>query len=131
MGGWTLFWEGLYFWQKHIVYNLRVNPIKSKQDKWLKSWFNLPESLVESAQRLGKAIARDLSEILVNTLEVILPAFSNLSESDNHAEVSYLLDSEVIELANLKMDTVQNQRLGELQAKGKIQDWWTLKVMSS
>jgi len=80
---------------------------------------NLPENLVESAQRLGKATARDLSEILVDTLEVILPAFSKLSESDNHAEVSHLLDSEVMGLANLKMDAVQNQRLGELQAKGK------------
>lgn len=80
---------------------------------------NLPESLVESAQRLGKATARDLSEILVDTLEIILPAFNKLSESGNHAEISNLLDSQVIELANLKMDAVQNQRLGELQAKGK------------
>ena len=80
---------------------------------------NLPESLVESAQRLGKVTARELSEVLVDTLEIILPAFNNLSEISNHGEVSHLLDAEVIELANLKMDVVQNQRLGELQAKGK------------
>ena len=80
---------------------------------------NLPVSLVESAQCLGKATARDLSEVLLDTLEIILPTFNNLSTIGNHTEVSHLLDSEVIELANLKMDEVQNQRLGELQAKGK------------
>ncbi|SKB12461.1 conserved hypothetical protein [Planktothrix sp. PCC 11201] len=80
---------------------------------------NLPESLLESAQRLGNATARELSEVLVDTLEIILPAFNNFSKSGNHVEVSNLLDAEVIELANLKMDAVQNQRLGELQAQGK------------
>jgi len=80
---------------------------------------DLPVSLVESAQCLGKATARELSEVLIDTLEIILPAFNKLSESGNHVEVSHLLDAEVIELANLKMDAVQNQRLGELQAKGK------------
>jgi len=80
---------------------------------------NLPVSLVESAQCLGQATARELSEVLIDTLEIILPTFNNLSAIGNHTEVSYLLDSEVIELASLKMDAVQNQRLGELQAKGK------------
>lgn len=80
---------------------------------------NLPESLVESAQCLGKATARELSEVLIDTLEIILPTFNNLSAISNDPEVSHLLDPEVIELANLKMDAVQNQRLGELQAKGK------------
>jgi hypothetical protein len=74
---------------------------------------NLPESLVESAQRLGEATARELSDVLVDTLEIVLPSFGNLSE------ISHLKDAEVLELANLKMDAVQNQRLGELQAKGK------------
>ena len=80
---------------------------------------NLPNSLVESAQCLGQATARDLSEVLIDTLQIILPTFNNLSVIGNHTEVCHLLDSEVIELANLKMDEVQNQRLGELQAKGK------------
>ncbi len=80
---------------------------------------NLPVSLLESAQCLGKATERELSEVLIDTLEIILPTFNNLSAVGNHLEVSHLLDSEVIELANLKMDAVQNQRLGELQAKGK------------
>ncbi|BAF99869.1 hypothetical protein [Microcystis aeruginosa] len=80
---------------------------------------NLPVSLLESAQCLGKATERELSEVLIDTLEIILPTFNNLSAVGNHLEVSNLLDSEVIELANSKMDAVQNQRLGELQAKGK------------
>ncbi|MBE5232232.1 MAG: hypothetical protein ACKPH1_14605 [Microcystis panniformis] len=80
---------------------------------------DLPVSLVESAQCLGKATARELSEVLSDSLEIILPTFNNLSIIGNQTKVSHLLDSEVIELANLKMDAVQNQRLGELQAKGK------------
>ena len=80
---------------------------------------NLPNSLVESAQCLGQATARELSQVLIDTLEIILPTFNNLSAISNHPEASHLSDSEVIELANLKMDEVQNQRLGELQAKGK------------
>ena len=80
---------------------------------------NLPVSLLESAQCLGKATERELSEVLIDTLEIILPTFNNLSAVGNHLEVSNLLDSEVIELADSKMDAVQNQRLGELQAKGK------------
>ncbi|MFM8307690.1 MAG: hypothetical protein ACKN87_11715 [Microcystis aeruginosa] len=80
---------------------------------------DLPVSLVESAQCLGKATARELSEVLSDSLEIILPTFNNLSIIGNQTKVSHLLDSEVIELANLKIDAVQNQRLGELQAKGK------------
>ena len=80
---------------------------------------DLPVSLAETAQCLGKATERELSEVLIDTLEIILPAFNKLSESGNHVEVSHLLDADVVELANLKMDAVQNQRLGELQAKGK------------
>lgn len=80
---------------------------------------NLPDNLVESAQILGTATARDLSQVLVDTLEVILPTFTNLSEISNNSEMSNLLDKEVVELANLKMDAVQNKRLAELQTKGK------------
>jgi hypothetical protein len=80
---------------------------------------NLPNNLVESAQCLGQATARELSQVLIDTLEIVLPTFNNLSTIGNYTEISHLLDAEVIELANLKMDAVQNQRLGELQAQGK------------
>ena len=80
---------------------------------------DLPDNLVESAQRLGTATARNLSDILADTLEIVLPVFNNLSGTSSQKEISHLLDTEVIELANLKMDAFQNQRLGDLQAKGK------------
>ena len=80
---------------------------------------NLPESVVASVQRLGEATSRNISEVLADTLEIILPTFSNLSEINLNSEVSQLSNQEVMELANLKMELAQNQRLGELQAKGK------------
>jgi hypothetical protein len=80
---------------------------------------DLPENLVKSAERLGQATARNLSDTLADTLGVILPVFNNLSEIGDRTELSHLLDIEVIELSNLKMDVFQNQRLGYLQAKGK------------
>ena len=48
-----------------------------------------------------------------------MPVFNNLSQIGDRTEISYLLDNEVIELSNLKMDIFQNQRLGDLQTKGK------------
>ncbi|MCC5618554.1 hypothetical protein LC605_26395 [Nostoc sp. CHAB 5836] len=80
---------------------------------------NLPEKLVESAQRLGEATARELSDVLVDILEIVLPTFDSLSDMSIDSEVCHVSDQEVLELANLKMDASQNQRLGELQAKGK------------
>jgi hypothetical protein len=80
---------------------------------------DLPENLVQSAQHLGKATARDLSDILTDTLEIILPVFNDLSQTSNYKAIDHLSDPEVIEVADLKMDLVQNQRLGELQSKGK------------
>ena len=80
---------------------------------------NLPENLVASVQRLGEATARNISEVLVDTLEIILPTLNNLSENSLNSEISQMSNQEVIELANLKMEATQNQRLGELQAKGK------------
>ncbi|MBC6430817.1 hypothetical protein FM036_08250 [Nostoc sp. HG1] len=80
---------------------------------------NLPKNLVESAQRLGDATARKLSDVLVDTLEIVLPTFENLSEMSINSEILHVSDQEVLELANLKMDAAQNERLGELQAKGK------------
>ncbi|MEA5554720.1 hypothetical protein VB713_27720 [Anabaena cylindrica UHCC 0172] len=80
---------------------------------------NLPESLIASVQRLGEATAREVSDVLVDTLEIVLPTLDNLSEISIHTKIADISDQEVLELANLKMDAVQNQRLGELQAKGK------------
>ncbi|MEI6445425.1 MAG: hypothetical protein WCO29_20425 [Nostocales cyanobacterium ELA583] len=80
---------------------------------------NLPESLVESAQRLGEATARGIADVLVDTLEIMLLTFDHLWAVSINSEINHLPDHEIIELANLKMDSLQNQRLGELQTKGK------------
>ena len=80
---------------------------------------NLPESLAASVERLGEATAREISDVLLDTLEIVLPTLDNLLEMSIHSQIADVSDQEVIELANLKMDVVQNQRLGELQAKGK------------
>ncbi|QJB45404.1 hypothetical protein [Dolichospermum flos-aquae] len=80
---------------------------------------NLPESLAASVERLGEATAREISDVLLDTLEIVLPTLDNLSEMSINSSIPDISDQEVLELANLKMDVVQNQRLGELQAKGK------------
>jgi hypothetical protein len=80
---------------------------------------NLPETLAASVQRLGEATAREISDVLLDTLEIVLPTLDNLSEMSINSNIPDISDQEVIKLANLKMDVVQNQRLGELQAKGK------------
>jgi hypothetical protein len=80
---------------------------------------NLPESLAASVQRLGEATAREISDVLLDTLEIVLPTLDNLPEMSINSNIPDISDEEVLELANLKMDVVQNQRLGELQAKGK------------
>ncbi|MBO1057680.1 MAG: hypothetical protein HEQ27_14620 [Dolichospermum sp. JUN01] len=80
---------------------------------------NLPESLAASVQRLGEATAREISDVLLDTLEIVLPTLDHLSEMSINSNIPDISDEEVLELANFKMDVVQNQRLGELQAKGK------------
>jgi hypothetical protein len=79
----------------------------------------LPENLVEYAKRLGDATQRDVAAILADALEMLLPTWENLSENTSIPSVSSLSDAEVLALADSKMDAVQNQRLGELQQRGK------------
>lgn len=79
----------------------------------------LPENLVEYVKRLGDATQRDVPAILADALEMLLPTWENLSEDGSYPSVSSLSDAEVLALADSKMDAVQNQRLGELQQRGK------------
>ncbi|MBW4543518.1 MAG: hypothetical protein KME25_03570 [Symplocastrum torsivum CPER-KK1] len=62
---------------------------------------------------------RDVAAILADALEMLLPTWENLSEDGSYPSVSSLSDAEVLALADSKMDAVQNQRLGELQQRGK------------
>ncbi|MEE4359567.1 MAG: hypothetical protein V2I97_24045 [Desulfococcaceae bacterium] len=81
---------------------------------------NLPDNLVEHAKHFGQITHRDAATVLSDTLEMIWPAGDNLQSSDIFQPVANLPDSEILELADLKMNRVQNERLGKLQSKGKI-----------
>ena len=79
----------------------------------------LPESLIEQARRFGQATQRNLEAVLAETLEMMWPTLGNLRVSDPFPRMSHLSDAEVLAFADSKMDVVQNQRLGQLQAQGK------------
>lgn len=77
---------------------------------------SLPEQIVEHAERFGQATQRHLEAVLTEALEMMWPT---LAEEDLSPRVSQLEDAEVLTLADSKMDAAQNQRLGELQERGK------------
>ncbi len=81
---------------------------------------NLPDSLVERVRYFGHATDRDAEAVLTDTLEMMWPAWEDLLNRDPFQPVESLSDTEILELADLKMDPVQNERLGELQSRGKI-----------
>jgi hypothetical protein len=80
---------------------------------------SLPEGIVEHAKRFGWATQRDVEAVLIDALEMIWPTLGSLPDTDLHPPVSSLADMEVLALADAKMDPIQNERLGALQAKGK------------
>jgi hypothetical protein len=79
---------------------------------------NLPEPLIAHAQKLGLATQRNLDTVLTDTLAML---WLTLDEIPGTSEppVSELSDNALLELADAKMNEAQNQRLGDLQAKGK------------
>lgn len=79
----------------------------------------LPESSIEHAKRLGSATQRDVSDVLTDTLEMLWLTVEGLPNFDAVPSISELSDERVLALADSKMDEMQNQRLGDLQAKGK------------
>ncbi|MDY7012809.1 MAG: hypothetical protein SVX43_04270 [Cyanobacteriota bacterium] len=79
----------------------------------------LPETLIERAKRLGDATQRDVTAILADALEMLLPTLESLPQQTVASSAASLSDAEVVALMNSKMNVVQNQRLGELQQQGK------------
>ena len=77
----------------------------------------LPEHLVEQAQRFGEATQREVGQVLADTLEMMWATIGTGLELE--PLVSTLADEDVLALADAKMDPAQNDRLGELQAQGK------------
>ncbi|MGH7493082.1 MAG: hypothetical protein ACREOO_11880 [bacterium] len=80
---------------------------------------SLPEGIIEHAKRFGWATQRDVEAVLIDALEMIWPTLGSLPDTGLHPSVSSLADTEVLALADAKMDSTQNERLGALQAKGK------------
>jgi len=79
----------------------------------------LSENLVEHAKRLGAATQRDVGTVLSDVLEMVWQPIEGFPHLEALPPISTLLDEQVLALANAKMDATQNQRLGDLQAKGK------------
>jgi len=80
---------------------------------------SLPENLIEQAKHFGWATQRDAEAVIAEALEMMWPTLGNLPDGILHPRVSNLSDAEILTLADSKMNLIQNQRLGELQAQGK------------
>lgn len=80
---------------------------------------SLPENIVEDAKRFGLATQQKMETVLADVLELALPITEDLPDFFLQPPVTTLPDEEVMFLADSKMDEAQNQRLGDLQAKGK------------
>lgn len=81
----------------------------------------LPENLIEQARQLGVATQRDLGAVLTDVLTMLWLTVDGVPELDGVPTIAELPDNDVLLLAASKMDEVQNQRLGNLQAKGKAE----------
>ncbi len=79
----------------------------------------LPDNFVEHIQSFGQATKRDIATVLTDTLEMMWPAWGTLLNHDGSPPIERLSDAEVLALADSRMDVKQNERLGELQARGK------------
>lgn len=79
----------------------------------------LPESLIQKVEKFGAATHQDLGTVLAGALEMMLPMIEDAPDAILYPPVATLADEEVLQLAASKMDAAQNQRLGELQARGK------------
>jgi hypothetical protein len=80
---------------------------------------NLPEALIDHARTLGQVTQRNVEAVLTDNLELLWLASTPLLDVNLHPPIASLSDAEVASLADLKLSEAQNQRLGELQAKGK------------
>ncbi|NKQ36356.1 MAG: hypothetical protein HF973_12155 [Chloroflexi bacterium] len=78
----------------------------------------LPEHLIKSAQRMGTITHRDTAEVLSDSLEMMWLTLDDVPGT-TQPPVADLPDQEVLELADMKMASAQNERLHYLQEKGK------------
>jgi len=88
---------------------------------------NLSDNLVESVKHLGEGTQGDVATILNHILEVLLPTLETLADSNFYPVVANLSDTQVVDLANAKMNDNYHQRLRELQKKGKTTELTTIE----
>lgn len=87
----------------------------------VKITLDLPNSVIEHAQRYSRSTHSTLEDVLSDSLEILWPMLENTSVDKLYEDISTLSDKEVLDLANLKMGIEQNERLGDLQTKGKAE----------
>lgn len=78
---------------------------------------SLPETIYQQAEWLGRVTERDTAVVLTDTLEMIWSTIP--TEPTDLLPVHTLADDDLLAIAHMKMDELQNERLGQLQAKGK------------
>jgi hypothetical protein len=93
----------------------------NKSEMSVEVTLSLPKSLIEYAKYFGNKMQQNIEAVLSDALELTLPMWENISDNNSfsYPSISSLSDAEVLQLADSKMDVVQNRRLGKLQAKGK------------
>jgi hypothetical protein len=81
---------------------------------------NLSEPLIAHAKKLGLATQRNVDTVLADTLEMLWLTVEGMPDLAG-TTVAALSNDEILNLADSKMSEAQNQRLGDLQAKGKAE----------
>ena len=82
----------------------------------------LPEFLAEQVEQIGAATQRDLQTVLSDSLELLWLTMGQLTRSEICPPIENLSNVEVLQVADSKLAPSQNERLGYLQTKGKIEN---------
>jgi hypothetical protein len=80
---------------------------------------NLPDTLLESVKHLGEVTQQDITTVLINILEMLLPTLETLADNHFYPVVTSLSDAQVVAIANAKINPISHQHLSEVQQKGK------------
>lgn len=74
---------------------------------------NLPDEIYQRAERFARLANRDVASILVDTLQISIPA-TRLASVDELESVSKIPDHQLLALTHLQMEPLQDARLSEL-----------------
>jgi hypothetical protein len=79
----------------------------------------LPDAFLTQAQQWAGQQQRDVSLVLADALQQLWPLLELVPDPLSERTIQDLLDPEIVAMADLKLEQSQNERLGELQSKGK------------